>query len=67
MVPEFDFVAAEGTTLTMRPAEMLNDGNGAKKRGCDGPEGSIYTTNYSRARTALNYTFSGKDIRRYHP
>ena len=67
MVPEFDFFAAEGTTLTMRPAEMLNDGNGAKKRGCDGPEGSIYTTNYRQARTTLNYTFAGKGVRRYHP
>ena len=67
MVPEFDFFAERGTTLTMRPAEMLNDGNGAKGRGCDGPEGSIYTTNYRRARTTLNYTFAGKGVERYHP
>ena len=66
-VPEFDFSAAEGTTLTMKPAEMLNDGNGAKKRGCDGPEGSIYTTNYRKARTTLNYTFAGKGVEKYHP
>ena len=66
-VPAFEFAAAAGTTLTMRPAEMLNDGNGAKSRGCDGPEGSIYTTNYRRARTTLNYTFAGEGVEKYHP
>ena len=66
-VPAFEFAAAAGTTLTMRPAEMLNDGNGAKKRGCDGPEGSIYTTNYRKARTTLNYTFAGEGMEKYHP
>ena len=66
-VPAFEFSAAAGTTLTMHPAEMLNDGNGAKSRGCDGPEGSIYTTNYRRARTTLNYTFAGEGVEKYHP
>ena len=67
MVPEFAFSAAAGTTLSMRPAEMLNDGNGAKSRGCDGPEGSIYRASYRRARTTLNYTFAGSGIEKYHP
>ena len=66
-IPEFTFAADEGVTLTMRPAEMLNDGNGAKKRGCDGPEGSAYFTNYRQARTTLNYTFAGKGEETYHP
>ena len=66
-IPEFEFSAPAGTTLSMRPAEMLNDGNGAKKRGCDGPEGSIYTTNYRQARTTLNYTFAGEGVESYHP
>ena len=66
-VPEFEFEAAAGTTLTMRPAEMLNDGNGAKKRGCDGPEGSAYFTNYRQARTTLNYTFAGGGVEKYYP
>ena len=44
-VPQFVFKAAEGTTLTCLPAEMLNDGNGAKSRGMDGPEGSVYRKN----------------------
>lgn len=44
-VPSFVFSAKEGTTLTCLPAELLNDGNGAKKRGMDGPEGSCHRTN----------------------
>ncbi|MBO4708352.1 MAG: family 78 glycoside hydrolase catalytic domain, partial [Kiritimatiellae bacterium] len=67
MVPEFAFSAAAGTTISMLPAEMLNDGNGAKSRGCDGPEGSIYRTSYRRARTVLNYTFAGKGEETYQP
>ena len=66
-VPAFEFSAAAGTTLIMRPAEMLNDGNGAKSRGCDGPEGSAYFTNYRKAKTTLNYTFAGKGLEKYHP
>ncbi|MBO4670540.1 MAG: family 78 glycoside hydrolase catalytic domain [Bacteroidales bacterium] len=44
-VPSFEFKAAEGTELTCLPAELLNDGNGAKNRGMDGPEGSCHRTN----------------------
>ena len=66
-IPCFIFSAAEGVTLKMRPAEMLNDGNGARKRGCDGPEGSAYFTNYRQARTTVNYTFAGAGEEKYHP
>ena len=66
-IPCFIFSAAEGVTLKMRPAEMLNDGNGAKKRGCDGPEGSAYFTNYRQARTTVNYTFAGAVEEKYRP
>ncbi len=44
-VPRFRFRAAEGTVLTALPAEMLNDGNGEKSRGNDGPAGSVYRLN----------------------
>ena len=44
-VPCFSFKAAEGTELTCLPAEILNDGNGAKSRGMDGPEGSVHRLN----------------------
>jgi len=44
-VPSFVFKAEEGTVLTCLPGELLNDGNGAKSRGMDGPEGSVHRTN----------------------
>ena len=44
-VPAFEFKAAEGTILTCLPSEILNDGNGAKSRGMDGPEGSCHREN----------------------
>ncbi|MGM9620903.1 MAG: family 78 glycoside hydrolase catalytic domain [Bacteroidaceae bacterium] len=44
-VPAFEFQAKEGTVLTCLVAELLNDGNGAKSRGMDGPEGSIHRLN----------------------
>jgi len=69
-VPEFRFRAKEGTVLTALPAEMLNDGNGAKSRGNDGPEGSVYRVNlrggYENGRL-VKYTFSGMGEERYMP
>ncbi|MBQ8098728.1 MAG: family 78 glycoside hydrolase catalytic domain [Bacteroidaceae bacterium] len=58
-VPSFEFQAAEGTTLTCLPSEILNDGNGAKSRGMDGPEGSCHRTNLRIPNTgiSLDYTF----------
>jgi len=61
-VPSFVFKAQEGTTLSCLPGELLNDGNGAERRGMDGPEGSIHRRNL-RAQDKcmrLDYTF-GKD------
>ena len=58
-VPSFVFRAAEGTRLTCLPGEILNDGNGALRRGMDGPEGSIHRANL-RARDGwftLEYVF----------
>ena len=59
-VPSFVFQAAEGTVLTCLPAELLNDGNGAKSRGMDGPEGSVHRDNLRVPRTgmSLDYTFA---------
>lgn len=59
-VPEFEFAAEEGTTLRCYPAELLNDGNGAKSRGMDGPEGSTHRLNLRTPDTAfrLDYTFA---------
>ena len=44
-VPVFEFAADEGAVLTCLPAEMLNDGNGERSRGNDGPSGSVYREN----------------------
>ena len=62
-VPSFTFKAAEGTTLTCLPAELLNDGNGAKSRGMDGPEGSCHRLNLRIPERGirLDYTFADTD------
>ena len=69
-VPFFRFRAKRGTVLTALPAEMLNDGNGDKKRGNDGPEGSIYRVNlrtgYQTGRL-VKYTFAGEGLETYIP
>ena len=59
-VPAFEFKAKEGTVLTCLPSELLNDGNGAKSRGMDGPEGSTHRLNLRIPDTGmiLRYTFS---------
>lgn len=59
-VPFFTFKATEGTTLTCLPAELLNDGNGAKNRGMDGPEGSCHRLNLRIPDTGIriDYTFA---------
>ena len=58
-VPSFTFKARKGTVLTCLPAEILNDGNGAKSRGMDGPEGSVHRTNLRNWENAFRmvYTF----------
>ena len=69
-IPSFVFKAAEGTTLTCLPGELLNDGNGARSRGMDGPEGSVHRENLRRPATAflLKYTFgAGDKFVSYHP
>lgn len=66
-VPEFVFAAARGVTLTARPGEMLNDGNGDKSRHCDGPGGSIYVAEYRGIRTRARYTFAGDREETYRP
>ena len=62
-VPAFRFKAAEGTKLTSLPGELLNDGNGAKSRGMDGPEGSVHRLNLRIPETGmiLEYTFAASD------
>jgi alpha-L-rhamnosidase len=69
-VPAFEFKAEEGTVLTCLPAELLNDGNGARSRGMDGPEGSCHRLNLRTPNDGmiLEYTFAGDDdYVRYSP
>lgn len=65
-VPVFVFNAAEGTELNCVTAELLNDGNGSKERGMDGPEGSVHRQNLRIPDTGmkLKYTFanSSEDV-----
>ena len=44
-VPSLALEGAPGTRVTIRHAEMLNEGNGAKARRNDGPEGTPYLAN----------------------
>ena len=62
-VPAFRFSATEGTKLTCLPSELLNDGNGSKARGMDGPEGSVHRLNLRIPQTGmiLEYTFANSD------
>ena len=62
-VPSFVFSADAGTVLECRPGELLNDGNGAKSRGMDGPEGSVHRLNLRIPDTGmiLKYTFADSD------
>ncbi len=69
-VPAFEFKAKEGTVLTCLPGELLNDGNGARSRGMDGPEGSVHRENLRMAQSGmiLSYTFAeNDDYVAYHP
>lgn len=56
-----------GTVVTVRHAEMLNDGCGAISRGNDGPEGSIYTASYRSAAAKTVYVTAGGEKEAWHP
>ncbi|MFO7936686.1 MAG: family 78 glycoside hydrolase catalytic domain [Kiritimatiellia bacterium] len=68
--PRFTASAAAGTEITLLPAEMLNDENGLKSRGNDGPEGSVYRLNlrniHKEGAQAI-YTFAGENKETYMP
>lgn len=68
-VPEFEFQANVGTVLTCLPAEILNDGNGAKSRLVDGPEGSCHHRNIRGQKDGIRavYTFGSEEFVTYMP
>ena len=57
----------KGAMVTVTHGEMLNDGNGARNRGNDGPEGSIYNANYRTAEATTRYILNGQGVEKYHP
>ena len=63
----FTVEGAAGTVLTIEHGEILNDNNGLKSRGNDGPEGSIYNANYRSAAATTIYTLAGGGKESYHP
>ncbi len=69
MIPDFKFEAKEGTVLTILPGEALNESDGEKSRGNDGPAGSLYRTNLrmSNKFMQMRYVFAGKGIEAYRP
>ena len=64
-VPEMVWRAPKGVTATLRFAEMLNDGNGERARGNDGPAGSLYLKNLRSAKALVKYTFAGEGDEKY--
>lgn len=68
--PRFTASAAAGTTITLLPAEMLNDAEGLKSRGNDGPEGAVYRVNLRAIHkdgARAVYTFAGAGDETYMP
>jgi len=63
----FEVQGEAGTTVHVEHGELLNDGNGATSRGCDGPEGSVNNSNYRVATADTYYTLSGNGVERYQP
>ena len=68
-VPRFVFSAKAGTVLTCLPGEMLNDRNGERSRGNDGPGGSLYRENLRMPADGMRlvYTFAGDAVETYMP
>lgn len=58
---------SRGAQITMKHGEMLNDNNGLKSRGNDGPEGSVYFANLRGAEAADVYIMSGNGTETYRP
>lgn len=63
----FNVSAQSGTTIHVEHGEMLNEGNGLISRGADGPEGSVYNTNYRSNIANTDYITSGNEVETYHP
>ena len=64
-VPSMEVEGAAGTVVTLRHSEMLNEANGEKSRGNDGPARSAYLANLRSAFAGIRYTLkSGRQTYR---
>ena len=61
--PAIAVEANDGTKISCLFAEMLND-SGDRKRGNDGPKGSIYMENYRSALSRMNYVAASPNTRK---
>ena len=70
-IPEIVACADAGVTLTFKGGEMLNDANGERERGNDGPAGSLYRENLRSLKdengALVKYTFAGTGDEKYLP
>ena len=69
-VPEIVARAEKGVVLSFKGGEMLNDMNGEKSRGNDGPCGSVYRANLRKLAedgAMAKYVFAGGGAERYMP
>ncbi len=68
-VPCLTMRSRRDAVLTCLPGEMLNDANGERARGNDGPGGSIYRANLRIPNTGMRlvYTFANDDVVAYMP
>ncbi len=55
-VPSFEVTGKAGTVLEIRSSEMLNEANGEKSRGNDGPAGTPYLASLRDAYAGIRYT-----------
>ena len=65
-VPRFRVEGAEGTVLTLRTGEMVND-TGDYRRGNDGPAGTLYRENLRKAPSFVRYVLKGGGEEEYLP
>ena len=66
-VSEVCLEGERGTCVEMRHAEMLNDGDGLKSRGNDGPGGTPYLANLRTSFAGAKYVCRGGGVERYRP
>jgi Alpha-L-rhamnosidase N-terminal domain./F5/8 type C domain./Bacterial alpha-L-rhamnosidase. len=65
--PEMTISGAKDVVVIVRHGEMLNDNDGIKTRGNDGPEGSLYRNNLHGAEATSYYRMNSSTPETYRP